>query len=663
MEIKTQIKAMDLVKKVMKGTIETSSNHIAGHEKKLQPKSRATNPLLRVRPEQVEMSSIYLLDFLQELSKCVGEHIHGICVATKGKIILEVSCSPYQIQDWHISHSLCKSITSLAIGCLVTDKKLKLSEYVVDIFDKKRGFLFGSKINKVTVEHLLTMSSGISFDELDALFEKEWVKGCLSSNVMFEPGTQFAYNSMNTYLLSAIVHERMQKGLLEYLQERLLSEMGIENLFWEKCPLGIEKGGWGLSLTMEDMIKFGILYMQKGKWSGKQLIDKTYMEQAVKKQIDTPKSVSPYGYGYQIWMCPEEWNYQFNGMFGQNVFLFPQIETVVVLTAGGEHFFPKSDIFDIVMKYFLGSKKKLEEKMKFIQGRYLEKQQSYDQTKDIDKYFFQKLNEYISSMRYNKPLHVNKEELMESYASFQKSEQRKYQSSVSREIGKLSSFLRQQIVWKKKIGSNSMLQFNREKPKESNFYQKEMTEEIVSVLNKRYVFEEKRLKIFPLFLQMMHGTYEKGIESLSIKYNGNGREEELLLELQIDDMEQKEIKIGIKKPLYDSYKIEGDCYKIGVLGEWCRNEDNRLVLKITVCFVETSHTRMIYIYFHKNFVRVRMREEPDLNALINEIPSLLNGEKKEKMTKLATTLKDFEYAKFLLQRTVEPIEDGMLKEE
>lgn len=115
---------------------------------------------------------------------------------------------------------------------------------------------------------------------------------------------------------------------------------------------GIEKGGWGLSLTTEDVAKIGYLYLKKGMWNGEQLIAKSYMERSVQKQIETPKSISEYGYGYQVWMTSVKGGYQLNGMFGQNVFLFPDTKAIVITLAGSSNFFPKSYLFDIVMHYF-----------------------------------------------------------------------------------------------------------------------------------------------------------------------------------------------------------------------------------------------------------------------------------------------------------------------
>ena len=351
MELKTQLKTAELLMKLLKG--EEKEIHVlkGREEKQLQGKKKKNVLFERTNPENVGVSSKELLYFLKDMSENIEAGLHEIMVLVDGKVILETAFSPYRKEDWHISHSLCKSITNLAIGLLFTEGQIKLDEKIASIFSERK-IVFRGKMKRVTVEHLLTMSSGIAFNEASSLFEEDWVKGCLSSGVLFEPGTKFFYNSLNSYLLSAIVVEKTGKGLVDYLEEKLFQKMDIVNIFWEKCPKGIEKGGWGLSLMTEDVAKIGELYLQNGMWNGEQLIAKSYMERSVQKQIETPKSISEYGYGYHVWMTSAKGGYQFNGMFGQNVFLFPDTKSIVITMAGSPNFFPKSYLFDIVMHYF-----------------------------------------------------------------------------------------------------------------------------------------------------------------------------------------------------------------------------------------------------------------------------------------------------------------------
>ena len=153
---------------------------------------------------------------------------------------------------------------------------------------------------EVTVEHLLTMTSGVQFNEIGAISGNDWLNSFLNAPVSGKPGAAFQYNSMNTYVLSAIVTERTGMTLSEYLEPRLFQPLGITKYLWETCPKGITKGGWGLFLCPEDMAKLGQLYLQRGIWKGQQLVPEGWVEISTGKQVESVEGT--FGYGYQVWM-------------------------------------------------------------------------------------------------------------------------------------------------------------------------------------------------------------------------------------------------------------------------------------------------------------------------------------------------------------------------
>ena len=130
----------------------------------------------------------------------------------------------------------------------------------------------------ITVENLLTMTSGVTFNESGIVSGNDWLGSFLNASVNGKPGTEFQYNSLNTYVLSAIVTKRTGETLTEYLTPRLFGPLGITKYYWETCPKGITKGGWGLFLCAEDMAKLGQLYLQRGKWNGQQLVSEYWIE-------------------------------------------------------------------------------------------------------------------------------------------------------------------------------------------------------------------------------------------------------------------------------------------------------------------------------------------------------------------------------------------------
>ena len=132
--------------------------------------------------------------------------IHGVMVLRNGYVIGEYAFAPYKAGVWHIGHSMCKSITGMAIGLLISEGKLSLDDRIVKIFTK-RSFLGNMRQKNITVRHLLTMTSRVTFNESGIVSGDDWVKGYLDSGVNGTPGEKFEYNSMNSYMLSAIVTE------------------------------------------------------------------------------------------------------------------------------------------------------------------------------------------------------------------------------------------------------------------------------------------------------------------------------------------------------------------------------------------------------------------------------------------------------------------------
>src|SRR5207249_2040274 len=132
----------------------------------------------------------------------------------------------------------------------------------------------------------------------------------LAHPVPFKPGTHFLYNTSATYMLSAIVQKAMGMTVLDYLQPRLFEPLGIEHPTWETSPQGITTGGYGLSIRTEDIARFGQLYLQKGKWQGRQLVPQNWVVQATCKQVPNDKEGHSkigidwvQGYGIQFWRC------------------------------------------------------------------------------------------------------------------------------------------------------------------------------------------------------------------------------------------------------------------------------------------------------------------------------------------------------------------------
>jgi hypothetical protein len=182
------------------------------------------------------------------------------------------------------------------------------------------------------------MGTGHIEDTTDSLHKTQdgnWVKAFLQAPVVKTPGTHFLYNSGATYMLSAIIRQVSGQDLLEYLQPRLLEPLGIEGATWETCPRGLSIGGWGLNITTEDIAKFGQLYLNKGVWDGRRILEESWIEEATSKQIsngDGGANDWAQGYGYQFWRC-QHGAYRGDGAFGQFCIVMPEQDAVLAITS------------------------------------------------------------------------------------------------------------------------------------------------------------------------------------------------------------------------------------------------------------------------------------------------------------------------------------------
>ncbi|MBP3704715.1 MAG: serine hydrolase [Clostridia bacterium] len=298
--------------------------------------------LPRSSPEAEGVSREALERFLECAAADKEENLHSLTVLKHGRVIAECSFAPYDREIWHVTHSLCKTITSLAVGILIGEGKLRLDERIVDILEERCSAAALQHYGRLTVFHLLTMTSGASFGEMQSVTDENWVQGFLDSTPLFPVGEKFHYNSMNTYMLSAIIRAKTGKTLTKFLRVKLFDFMGIRQFWWETCPIGIEKGGWGLYLLQEDAAKLGQLILNRGKWEGRQLVSEEYIKNMCAWHSDPPEEMGKYGYGFQCWLWERPGSVHLSGLFGQSVLMVPDLDMVIAANAGSGRMFGES---------------------------------------------------------------------------------------------------------------------------------------------------------------------------------------------------------------------------------------------------------------------------------------------------------------------------------
>ena len=521
---------------------------------------------VRATPESQGISSDLFAALLRELDASKDTEMHHFMALRHGKVICECNFAPYPKGMWHITHSMCKSITGMAIGMLIEEGKLKLDENIYDIFpDHINAF---SKIFRpvITVENLLTMTSGVTFNESGIVSGNDWLGSFLNASVNGKPGTEFQYNSLNTYVLSAIVTKRTGETLTEYLTPRLFGPLGITKYYWETCPKGITKGGWGLFLCAEDMAKLGQLYLQKGKWNGQQLVSEYWIEISTVRHLKTQNST--YGYGYQLWMEQRPGSFEYNGMLGQNVIIYPDMDMVLVTNAGNKEMFQDCIMLNIIRKYF---------PVNYHPADVLpENPLSYSLLKRL-------CGELENGENNNRSTSL-RGGWKRNVVSRRKHSDKKYSYRISAAVDRPSdhhSFMR-------------------------------------AVSGRTYVMEQQNIGIAPLFVQVFHNNMTDGISEISFTYDAGN----FYVSFTEGEVIHK-LPVGFGRAADGCVDLHGEHYLVATLGEFARDENDIPVLKLEVTFIEECVKRKAHIFFHEdNGIEIRWNETPGKKMILAGLSSI-----------------------------------------
>lgn len=355
MSITTASRTFQLLKSICDTRNTTEGFLPPSGEKISLPLRGAQQPFDRVTPESQGISSDHLRRFLEELGRGDDLYMQNALVLRNGKLLCAAAYGAQTLDAPKYTFSACKSVTSLAVGLLFDDGLLHPEDRVGDLFSDLLTPTALRRLRDLTVEDLLTMRSGIQFAEPQSATESDWLHEILNDPFITEPGTTFHYNSLNTYLLSAIVCRVSGESMTDLLEKRLFIPMGITDILWERSSEGIEKGGWGLYIRAEDIAKLGQLVLNGGVWNGEQLISRAYLTAATTASATPPVETGEFDYGYQIWVGRKENTFLFNGMLGQNVLGYRDSGILVVTNAGADTDYQEGRFFEIVSRYFGGS--------------------------------------------------------------------------------------------------------------------------------------------------------------------------------------------------------------------------------------------------------------------------------------------------------------------
>mgnify|MGYP004457818125 FL=1 len=562
----------------------------------------------RKTPESQGIGSDHLRYLIQELADSPNTDMHHFMVLRHGNVICEADFAPYRKGIWHITHSMCKSITGMAVGFLVEEGKLELSENIYKIFHDKGSTWAKMFRPEVTVENLLTMTSGVTFNESGIVSGNDWLESYLNAPVSEKPGTKFQYNSLNSYVLSAIITERTGMPMDEYLKPRLFEPLGITDYLWEKCPRGITKGGWGLFMHTEDMAKLGQLYLNKGKWNGKQIIPESWAEASVTKKVDSIEGT--YGYGYQLWMEERPGSFEYNGMLGQNVLIYPDIDMVIVTNAGNEELFQDNVMLNIIRKYF---------PVDWMPEETLpENPIAYAKLQELTETCLKK------QQYYNNPLTICKG------------------------------------GWKK----NSEKYRARGKYIETQKAQKQQMHLLEDLLDgAHYELDQSSAGLFPLVMQVMHNNMTDGISEISFRKG-------MILCFQ-EGEESIELEMGWSEYIENKLTIHGETYLVAVKGELSSDADDNQVLKVEIAYLEEAMRRKLYVTFVRNtgnnrdlippeHIEIKWYESPGKALIMEGMESITTEVTKHPIYARIRENGGIDLLHRLMEQTIEPVIKGEL---
>lgn len=324
------------------------------------------------RPEEVGMDSALLLMVYPYVAN-PNFASRGAVIIRKGYIVAEAYFNGFDRDSSHPSYSVAKSFTGALIGIaleagILRDVSDPITLYFPDLIKKKGmhirsrqgilspvslrdyspGFTESGEQARITIRHLLTMTSGIDWNEgdrddltSDVLYmalQDDYVEYVLQKSLAHEPGTVWNYSSGDSMLLSGIIHSALGVSAFDFGKEHLFDPIGIPDVHWESDPAGRTIGGWGITATVREYAKFGYLYSQNGRWEDRQVIPTAWVRESLQ-----PVSEDVAHYGYQWWLLPAFSGWEDSivprdthvaiGLFEQQIFVIPSEELVIVRTA------------------------------------------------------------------------------------------------------------------------------------------------------------------------------------------------------------------------------------------------------------------------------------------------------------------------------------------
>jgi CubicO group peptidase (beta-lactamase class C family) len=241
--------------------------------------------------------------------------------------------------------SVTKSFTSALVGIAVRDGLLRnLDQRLVDFFPEKIAPGADPRVGDITLRDLLTMTAG--YHETGIAASDDWVQTLINRPLATDPGTAFSYDSGSAHLLSAVLTQRTGAPLEDLTRRKLFEPLGIRTFRWPSDGQGRSLGGTALSLRAPDLLKFGQLYLQRGRWQGRQIVPARWVRESTTTQAVIPGG---YAYGYLWWVnTGPHRGFVAAGAAGQALAVYPRLDLVMAITGAGD--FDRSEVLRLLLR-------------------------------------------------------------------------------------------------------------------------------------------------------------------------------------------------------------------------------------------------------------------------------------------------------------------------